>query len=386
VANAANDVGAASEIASDVHNHIAFVTLNRPAALNALSLGMVRELSVRLREYAADPKVRAVFLRGAGDKAFCAGGDVRALYRSVTENGSLHREFMQTEYRLDYFLHRYPKPLIVCMDGITMGGGMGLAQGAALRIVGERTRVAMPEVAIGFFPDVGGSYFLSRLPGALGPYLALTGLTIRAADTLYCGLADVQIAAAARLEPALRELDWHDPHTPHDPRDESPPRSPLARLTEVVREFAAPAGAPAPLTLLRPAIDRHFAQPDVVAIVKSLEQEARPEFAAWAAETVRVLRSRSPLMLAVTLCQLQRGKALSLAACFRMELGMVEASFAAAEFREGVRAALIDKDHAPRWQPPRLEDVDAASVAAYFRDPYARAVHPLAGLEADFGA
>jgi enoyl-CoA hydratase/carnithine racemase len=129
------------------------------------------------------------------------------------------------------------------MDGITRGGGMGLAQGAALRIVGERTRVAMPEVAIGFFPDVGGSYFLSRLPGALGPYLALTGLTIRAADTLYCGLADVQIAAAARLEPALRELDWHDPHTPHDPRDESPPRSPLARLTEVVREFAAPARA-----------------------------------------------------------------------------------------------------------------------------------------------
>ncbi len=384
MANAANESGAAREIAGEVHNHIAFVTLNRPAALNALSLAMIEDLSVRLRAYAADPAVYAVFLRGAGDKAFCAGGDVRALYRSVTENGTLHREFMRTEYRLDYFLHRYPKPVIAFMDGITMGGGMGLAQGTSLRIVGERTRVAMPEVAIGFFPDVGGSYFLSRLPGALGPYLGLTGVTIRAADALYCGLADVHLdaVAAARLEPALRELDWREDRTP------LAPGATLARLTRLARELALAPPAPTPplLAHIRPAIDLHFAQPDVLRIVTSLQREVRPEYAAWAAETVRVLRSRSPTMLAVTLMQLQRGKSLSLASCFRMELGMVEASFAAAEFREGVRAVLIDKDNAPRWQPPRIEDVDAASVASYFRDPYAPAEHPLAALEREYGA
>ncbi len=371
VAQAAGD---AREIVSEVQNHIAFVTLNRPAALNALSLGMVQELSLRLREHAADPAVRAVFLRGAGDKAFCAGGDVRALYRSVTESGSLHGQFMRSEYRLDYFLHRYPKPLVAFMDGITMGGGMGLAQAAALRIVGARTRMAMPEVAIGLFPDVGGSFFLSRLPGALGCYLALTGLTIRAADALYAGLADVHVdaAAAARLEPALRALAW---------RDDA--RTDLARL---VRELATPDAGPAPLEQVRPAIDRHFAHADVAQVIESLEHEVHPEYAAWAAETVRLLRTRSPTMLSVTLRQLQLGRSMTLAACFRMELGMAEASFGIGEFREGVRAVLIDKDNAPRWQPARIEDVSPESVAAFFRDPWANSPHPLAGLEEDYGA
>jgi enoyl-CoA hydratase/carnithine racemase len=383
-------VAAASELDTEVQNHIAFVTLNRPAALNALSLGMVQELLRRLREYAADPEVRAVFLRGAGDKAFCAGGDVRALYRSITESGSMHRDFLQTEYRLDYFLHRYPKPVVAFMDGITMGGGMGLAQGAGLRIVGERTRLAMPEVAIGFFPDVGGSYFLSRLPGSLGPYLALTGLSIRAADALYCGLADVQVdaTAAARLPTALREFDWQR-EPGRGPREGGEPLSPpsvLSRLVRLMREFAPPSSTDsASLAALRPAIDLHFAQSDVAAILTSLEHEVRPEYAGWAAETVRVLRSRSPLMLEVTLHELHLGKSLPLADCFRMELGMAEASFAGSEFREGVRAVLIDKDNAPRWQPSRIEDVDAASVADFFRDPYAPRVHPLIGLEQEYG-
>src|SRR5579872_4390921 len=164
------------EVLSEARNHVAFITLNRPAALNALSLGMILELRDVLERCAADPNIHSVLLRGAGEKAFCAGGDIRALYHSFKNGESLHREFFAAEYPVDYLLYDYPKPYIVVMDGIVMGGGMGLAQGSRLRIVGERTRMAMPEVAIGFFPDVGGSYFLSRLPGKLGAYLALTGI------------------------------------------------------------------------------------------------------------------------------------------------------------------------------------------------------------------
>ena len=167
------------EILSETRNHIAVLTLNRPTALNALSLGMILELRKALAAHAAESSVRAVLLQGAGEKAFCAGGDIRALYESFKASGLAPRKFFVAEYPLDFWLYSYPKPHAVLMDGITLGGGMGLAQGSRLRIVGDRTRMAMPEVAIGFFPDVGGSFFLSRLPGALGMYLALTGVQIR---------------------------------------------------------------------------------------------------------------------------------------------------------------------------------------------------------------
>src|SRR5277367_1071396 len=173
---------------------------------------MIVELRTLLGRHAADPEVYAVLIRGAGDKAFCAGGDIRALYQSFKESGSLHRQFFIAEYPLDYVLYSYPKPYAVLMDGITMGGGLGLAQGSTLRIVGDRTRIAMPEVAIGFFPDVGASFFLSRLPGMLGIYLALTGVQIRGADALYSQLADVYLppAAIALLGDGLVELQWSD--------------------------------------------------------------------------------------------------------------------------------------------------------------------------------
>jgi len=198
------------EILSEVRNHIAFITLNRPAALNALSYEMILELDKQLREYAIDPNVRAVLIKGAGEKAFCAGGDIRSLHQSATSGGSLHQQFFIAEYRLDHYLHFYPKPYIALMDGITMGGGMGLAQGSKLRVVTDRTRIAMPEVGIGLFPDVGGSYFLSRLPGALGTYLALTGNQIRAADALYTRLADAYLARSAieQLDAVLSALRW----------------------------------------------------------------------------------------------------------------------------------------------------------------------------------
>jgi enoyl-CoA hydratase/carnithine racemase len=356
-----------AEILCDIRNHVAFITLNRPAALNALTLGMVVELHALLERYAADDAVRAVLLRGAGEKAFCAGGDIRALYESCKHAGSLHHEFFAAEYPLDYFLHRFPKPYIALLDGITMGGGMGLAQGSRYRIVGDRTRMAMPEVGIGLFPDVGGSYFLSRLPGALGTYLALTGAPIRGADAIYAGLADAYLTptAVSSLEHALTTLTWSQ-----DPDAD-------VRGLVAARSSEPP---PAPLRPLRAAIDVHFAQPTVAAIFASLERETSGEHAAWAEQTAKLMRGRSPTMLAVALKQLERGKSLPLADCFRMELGMVQQCFEQGDFLEGVRALIIDKDNAPRWRPSHLDDVTSAAVEAFFQERWAGAIHPLANL------
>jgi len=343
------------EVLSEIRNHIAFLTLNRPAALNALSLGMIQALRALFDEHAANPEVRAVLVQGAGDRAFCAGGDLRALYQSFKASDSLHREFFAAEYELDQSLYSYPKPYLVLMDGITMGGGMGIAQGSALRIVGERTRIAMPEVAIGFFPDVGASYFLSRLPGALGRYLALTGVQIRGVDALYSQLADVYLppAAIASLPDGLAALRWKE--------------QPAADLRAFIYAQAA-LGLPAPsLSLLRPAIDEHFSRPTVPAILASLEAETRADYADWAAQSVKLLRSRSPTMLCVTLGQLQRGASLSIAACFRMELAMAQQSLVQGDFIEGVRALIIDKDNSPRWTPSRIEEVNDSMIEAFFR-------------------
>jgi enoyl-CoA hydratase/carnithine racemase len=355
------------EVLSEIRNHVAFVTLNRPEALNALSLGMILRLRTLFSEFSADPEVYAVLIRGAGEKAFCAGGDIRALYKSFKNAGSLHNEFFAAEYPLDYLLYSYPKPYAALLDGITLGGGMGISQGSALRIVGERTQMAMPEVAIGFFPDVGGSYFLSRLPGMLGRYLALTGLKISAADALYSQLADVYLPPAAIASTAtdLSTLHWSNDR--------------FADLQRFLRARAAAPKSSPTLPVLREAIDLHFSKASVAAILSSLESETR--YAAWADETVKLMRSRSPTLLSVTLRQLQRGANMSLADCFRMELGMAAHSFEQGDFLEGVRAVLMDKDNKPHWQPGRIEDVTESMIDAWFSERWRGAEHPLAALE-----
>ena len=372
------------EILCEVRNSLACVTLNRPAALNALSLGMVEELKAELERFALDPGIRGVQLKGAGEKAFCAGGDVRALYDSFHAAGTLHNEFFAREYPLDYQLHRYPKPYIALMNGIVMGGGMGLAQGSRLRVVGDRTRMAMPEVGIGFFPDVGATYFLSRLPGALGLYLALTGTQLRAADALYVGLADYYLPPAAmdNLQSELDTLHWSAQGSHADRSD----------LEQLLGRLAAQAGAglagtaqagEAPLAKLRASIDQHFAAASVPELLASLERESRPEYAQWAQDTRKLLLARSPTMLAVTLRQMHLGRSMSLADCLRMELGMVRQCFVHGDFMEGVRAVIVDKDNAPKWRPPRIEEVTPASVDAIFRDPWSAGGHPLANLEGE---
>ena len=345
-----------------------WITINRPDKRNALNAEVIARIARGYREAHEDGEVRVIVLTGAGEKAFCAGGDMRAVAQSFKTGGSLHHAFFAAEYPVDFLLYSYPKPYAVLMDGITLGGGMGLSQSSKLRIVGERTRMAMPEVAIGFFPDVGASFFLSRLAGKLGVYLALTGSQIGAADALYCQLADLYLppAAVASLSEELSKLRWRD-----DPQSDI--RGFLqARAAKDVLEPA--------LAGVREAIDRHFCHPTVPAILASLEAERRSEHADWARETAKLMRSRSPTMLSVTLRQLQRGAALNLAACFRMELGMAAHSFEQGDLLEGVRAVLIDKDNAPRWQPRRIEEVTEAMVEAFFRERWSTAAHPLATL------
>jgi enoyl-CoA hydratase/carnithine racemase len=359
------------EILFEARNRVGAVTLNRPAVLNALSYSMILEMHAQLREWARDPSIYAVVVRGAGDKAFCAGGDVRAVHASFTPSSTAHRDFFASEYRLDYFTHRYPKPYVVLMDGIVMGGGMGIAQGASLRAVTDRTRMAMPEVGIGFFPDVGASYFLSRLPGALGVYLGLSGTPIRAADALHAGLADVYLSHEAldRLDAVLATLRWSRDHS--------------ADIHGAVRGLGTVKLPESTLAGLRPAIDMHFSRSDIRVILQSLQSESRPTYDEWARQTLKLMATRSPVMMAVTARQLERGRAMDLPDCFRMELGMVLHCFEQGDFREGVRALLVDKDNAPHWNPARIEDVTEEMISAFFVDRWAGAIHPLADLETE---
>ena len=343
-------------ILAEVRNHIGHLTLNRPSGLNAINLEMVRSLQHHLDAWAADPQVKAVVLRGAGEKAFCAGGDIRSLYDSYQNNDSLYTQFFEEEYALDLTLHRYAKPVIALMDGFVLGGGMGLVQGANLRLVTERSKLAMPEVAIGYFPDVGGSYFLTRTPGHLGTYLGVSGVQIRASDALYCGLADGYLDSSKlpELDKALDSLNWQ--------------KSPIDDLTVLVARFAVTVLPDPPLARLRPLIDSVFSQADMQRIVAHLRAVCDPQTRDWANDTADLLQTRSPLAMAVTLEMLRRGRELTLEQCFALELHLDRQWFDRGDLMEGVRALIIDKDKTPHWNPPGLDALDPAHVASFFTD------------------
>lgn len=379
-----NAVQAEDEVLFDVINGFGVITLNRPRALNALTHGMVRSMWGQLNAWAGDPAVRAVLIEGAGEKAFCAGGDVRALYESRVNHANEHQAFFIDEYRLDYLIHRYPKPYIALLDGIVMGGGMGVAQGAALRIVTDRTRLAMPETGIGLFPDVGASWFLGHLAPTLARYLGLSGVTITAADALYCGLADVWLEGDApqRLKAMLRAFDWttgaaESPATGREGQRPSDSTDLFERLRAAILPLGRTWTDTAPLAQVRATLDRHFSAIDVSGIAASLAEDAQTP---WAAETLALLQQRSPLSLCVTDRQLQKGRRLDLADAFRMELVLGHHAFASGDFVEGVRALLIDKDKQPRWRYATLADVPAAQVEAFFVSPWGQDGHPLKAL------
>ncbi|WP_248749703.1 enoyl-CoA hydratase/isomerase family protein [Pseudomonas sp. MWU15-20650] len=344
------------EVQAEVRNHIGHLTLNRPAGLNAITLDMVRRLTAQLQDWADDPQVYAVVLRGAGEKAFCAGGDIRSLYDSFKNGDTLHEDFFVEEYALDLIIHHYRKPVLALMDGFVLGGGMGLVQGADLRVVTERSRLAMPEVAIGYFPDVGGSYFLSRIPGELGTYLGVTGVQIRAADALYCGLADwcIDSVRLTELDHKLDRLHWHD--------------SPLKDLQGVLAKLAVQQLPDAPLAALRPVIDHFFALPDIPSIVEQLQAVTVADTHEWALATAHLMQTRSPLAMAVTLQMLRQGRHLPLEQCFALELHLDRQWFVRGDLIEGVRALIIDKDKTPHWNPPTVQELDATSIESFFRD------------------
>ena len=357
--------------------HAGLITLNRPKALNALSLGMVRALKTALEDFSQDSGIQVVAIRGTNKLGkpgsaesffggFCAGGDIRYFHQAALAGDNALDDFFTEEYRLNHLIHLYPKPFIAFMDGVVMGGGMGISQGASLRLVTEHTRMAMPETIIGLFPDVGGGYFLSRCPGHIGEYLALAGEVIAAQQALQYGLADVQIEAEqqAALWAALGEQSFAN--------------------RKQVEEWLSLQVGPQNTELIKPDahIDGFFSLLRVKHIVDALEKAKDDR---WAQKTAALLRKRSPLMLHVTLEQIRRARQMSLTDDLRMERDMVHHCFhdrpgTASETVEGIRALAVDKDYAPKWNPARIEDVKPGMADAFFVSPWASQLHPLRDL------
>ena len=365
------------EVVSEKVGAIGFITLNRPKALNALSLPMVRELTHVLRGFEVDSDVLAVVIRGSNKEgpfgAFCAGGDIRYFHQAALSGDASLEDFFTEEYNLNHIIHTYTKPYIALMDGIVMGGGMGLSQGIALRVVTERTQMAMPETQIGLFPDVGGGYFLSRCPGNTGEYLALTGQLLRGAESLAVGLADVCIDSQAlpALWDGLQRKQWKHGDD----------------VVTWVKEQAA--NVPASPVWLNAHIDTIFRLPTVNQMVDALGQMVLNEPEGWAADTLKALRQRSPLLLAVSLEQIRRGRTMGLSDELRMERDMVRHCFhadhlsrrgAQTDTAEGIRALVIDKDRQPKWLPASIEEITPDMVQPFFQSPWPTALHPLRHL------
>jgi enoyl-CoA hydratase/carnithine racemase len=354
----------------------AVATLNAPRTLNAVSLAMVQALDGALQEWAQDPGIAGVLLQGAGEKAFCAGGDLLQIHRSIRDaDGGPNPHaaaFFEQEYRLDHRIHAYPKPVLAWGHGIVMGGGLGLLAGASHRVATEASRWAMPEIAIGLFPDVGGSWFLRRMPGRAGLFLALTGAPLDASDARFAGLADVRIAQARKDDvlDALGATRWRG--------DAAADRAELSRLLH--RHQAEDRGAWPP-SRLRSHFDTIEALMagddlrDIAARLRALET-GDPWLAAAAANFAR----GSPTSAALAFALWQRVPRLSLAEVFRQEYHAALACCAHRDFAEGIRALLVDKDRAPRWDPPALEQVTPARVTDHLRPRHA-GPHPLADLQ-----
>ncbi len=392
-------------VITQVQGRTGLITLNRPKALNALSLPMIRALTATLLAWRDDAGIDLVAIRGQGKDvaypgvgspfgAFCAGGDILFFHQTAMQGGVGMEDFFTEEYALNHLIHGYPKPFVAVMDGIVFGGGMGISQGAGLRIVTERTKMAMPETNIGLFPDVGGGYFLSRCPGRVGEYLALTGQQLQADDAIAVGLADVKFPSA-QLPALWQDLANRGLAALHDvqpgPTLGSAPNASAGNLAQTP-SARADAGEPATAALAdseenailaaaRAQIDYFFGLESLTAMVQALERDPKP----WATQAAADLRKRSPLMLHVALEQVRRGRQMSLADDLRMERGMMRHCFhlrpgVASETVEGIRALAVDKDQQPRWNPSSIEAVTPAQVSAFFESPWPAHAHPLKHL------
>jgi len=340
-------------------------TLNAPAALNALSVDMVRLLTPKLREWAADPQVVGVLLQAAGDKAFCAGGDLRQLYRTLLDCGSTPNEkrneyaerFFGEEYELDHLIHTFPKPFLCWGHGIVMGGGVGLMVGASHRVVTEGSRVAMPEINIGLYPDVGGSWFLRRTPGRTGLFLAFTAAQINGSDAIFAGMADVLVPQArkAQVLEAIGATAWSG----NDRAD----RALLSRILATAAE-----GAPRPASKLREhydAIESLMAGDDLLDIAARLRALHSDD--PWLQGAAKAFAKGAPSSIALTWELWLRVPRMSLAEVFRLEYWASLGFCAHKDFAEGIRAVLVDKDRNPKWQPATLEEITPAFVEDHLK-------------------
>ncbi len=332
--------------------HLGLITLNRPQALNALNHNMFLALDKQLTAWAQDKHIKAVVIRAVEGRAFCAGGDIRYAYEKKSSNDSTLPHFFRDEYRLNRHIYHFPKPYIALLDGITMGGGAGISIHGSHRVATERLVFAMPETGIGFYPDIGASYFLSRLPYKMGFYLALTGARISYKDCLAIGLVDAVVAHADqdKLIAALVA---------------APLKNKLA-VTEIIKSFSI-ASDDSILMTHKNAIENYFALHSVEEIISALESDKNTwDKSTWCHETAASIKTRSPTSLKVTLRELQEGSKLNFDDCMRMEYRLTNRFIKGHDFFEGVRAAVIDKDQKPHWRPATLEEVTLHQIENYF--------------------
>ncbi|QWF78494.1 enoyl-CoA hydratase/isomerase family protein [Amycolatopsis sp. CA-230715] len=327
-----------TEVRTSVHNGLGRITLNRPKAINALTHDMVRVLGAVLDDWAGDDLVRAVLIDGAGERGLCAGGDIRAIYQDARSGGTASLPFWADEYRLNARIARYPKPYVALMDGLVMGGGVGVSAHGSVRVVTERSRIGMPETGIGFVPDVGGTYLLSRTPGQLGTHIALTAGQISGADAIYCGLADYYVPSGRLGELAEALANG-----------------------ETVRSFAEPAPE-SELARQRDWIDACYSADTVEEILERLSGSGEA-----ASSAAKEIAGKSPTSLKVTLRALRTAKALpDLETVLAQEFRVSSAALRSPDLAEGIRAQIIDKDRNPRWSPGTLGEVGDDLVASFF--------------------
>jgi enoyl-CoA hydratase len=327
------------------------VRLNRPKAINAVTLEMFRDIDKALDAFEADPNVSVIVLEGAGDRGLCAGGDIRALYESSQVNGDLGKILWREEYVLNARIKKFPKPYVAFMDGIVMGGGVGLSAHSSHRVVTERTKLAMPEVGLGFFPDVGGTWLLAHAPGEIGTYFGLTGQTMNGPDAIHAGFADA-VVPSSKL-PALREA-----------LTKVRPGTTGSEVRARIDGFATGETA-GPVAAKQATIDGWFAYDLMQDVMAALKRDGSE----LARSTLKTLGEKSPRGMVVTLRLLRLArKAASLEECLVREYRAALEVFRSDDFREGVRAAVIDKDRNPKWSPARIEDVTPEMVAPYFAE------------------
>jgi len=333
----------------EVRKKTGLITLNRPKALNALNLPMVRTIHPVLKAWNKDDSIGCVVIKGAGEKAFCAGGDVKSI--AVNRGSDLGKEFFKEEYRLNLEIGQLSKPYVALIHGITMGGGVGLSVHGRYRVATEKTLFAMPETAIGLFPDVGGGYFLPRLQGKLGLFLALTGNRLKARDLFFSGVAThfVESRELPYLEDELLNLD--------NPTDEN-----VKELLASYHKKCDDKEATFSLQDKLQSIDKLFGGKDMESIFNALESDGSE----WAIKQLELLKKMSPVSIKITHRQCEEGAKLSLADTLKMEYRMSQGCMANDDFYEGIRAVLIDRDHSPKWSPPTIEGVSDELLDTYF--------------------